>query len=102
VYRRNSLLLELTIKDEDDVAVDVAGCSIFFLVSDTIVKTIENGIVITNPEQGAIEVRLSGDDTNIEPGRYPCELMIIDAVGNRWSKLTYFEVIKNISYPINN
>jgi hypothetical protein len=101
VYRRNSLVIPITIKDEDGDPVVITGSDIYFIVNKTIEKTVGDGIVITNGEAGECEVTLSADDTDIQPGYYLCEVLVIDPDGNRWTGLiTGFTVLKNISFLI--
>jgi hypothetical protein len=101
VYRRNSVVLELTIKDEDGTAVDITGCDLLFLVSSQIEKSTDNGIKVIDSATGKIEVHLTADDTNIPARNYTCELLVTDIEGNRWSgAITGFLVKNNISFQV--
>lgn len=101
VYRRNSLTIPIEIVDEDGEELNITGSNIFFIVNKSIQKSVGNGIVITDGEAGKANVTLTSDDTDIQPGYYACEVLIIDPDGNRWTGLyTGFSILKNISFLI--
>ncbi len=93
VYQRNDLLIPITIKDEEGNVLNIAGCSLFFVVRNgdgeepVIQKSIGNGITVIDAGQGEIEVKILNQDTDIPLRYYKCELLIIDLDGNRYTGL---------------
>ena len=90
VYQKNEKNIPITIEDNDG-ALDISGTSIIFVVKNNeevvIKKTIDDGITIINAENGEIEIDITDEDNDIIPMGYDCELLLIDAEGNRYTAL---------------
>lgn len=81
-------VLRITIKDDDDVAVDIAGADIKLWIAESvqgpalIEKSNGSGITITDATSGQFEVTLESADTENLEGKYYFECEITDALGN--------------------
>lgn len=106
IYRRNSRVLNLTVTDEADAAVDLTGCTVHWVVCDAvgtalIEKSMGAGITIENAAAGQIRIDLAPDDTDIPPGTYQHELLVIDENGNRYTALAgQFTVLPSLTVDI--
>ena len=87
IQRRTDRTLTITVKDNDGVAINITGYTIYFTVRETpeSTTTLINKTVTshTTPTSGISSVTLSADtDTNIAEGSYYYQFGVRDASNN--------------------
>ena len=104
INQKNNILLKLTIED-DDGTLNIQGFDIYFKVKKAgnrkFLKSLEDGITITDAVNGKIEVNITAGDTDIDVGRYTYELLVIDSNDNRYTaEQGGFRVLKSIAKEV--
>lgn len=65
------------------------GASISYTVQRfgevALTKAVGDGITVTDPSEGRIEMQLTHTDTDLPSGEYRTELLVVDADGNRYT-----------------
>lgn len=104
VYRKNDMLLQISVTDETGAALDLTGAALTFAVrsisgaSTIFMKTLANGITVANVLAGTIEIDLTAAETDIQPGTYRLELLVTDVNGNRYTALVgMFSVLASLT-----
>jgi hypothetical protein len=85
IYDGDSLLIDVTITDEQGAALDISGAVFRWRLvgaSQSVAKSTDNGITITNAQQGGVEIRLEPADTSGLSGVFQHELEMTDSQGN--------------------
>lgn len=106
MYRKNDFLLQLTVRDEVGKPLDVRGASLLFVVrrgngEPIIQKTVGDGITITDGPNGKAEVDITSKDSDVGPGDYESELLLTDALENRYTTLQgRFTVLRSLTANI--
>lgn len=96
----NDIVVRFSLQDETGAALNLTGCTLRFEVhrltgGKVIQKTTGAGIVVVEPAtSGVAEVTLTAADTNIEPGNYRCELLVVDQAGLRYTADQTFFAVK--------
>lgn len=89
VYQCNDLLVRKQILDDTGVPLRLTGAYVSYTVGrfgeTAFTKHTGDGIDVTDPEEGHIEIKLTHEDTDLPSGEYRTELMIVDADGNRYT-----------------
>lgn len=86
IVQRNDVDYLTTVKDKNEEAVDLTGCSLTYVVADAvtnesvITKTIEGGgIKVMDAVNGVVQIELNKDDTDISADSYKHELLLVDS-----------------------
>lgn len=96
MFQRNDLVVRVTIKLEG-LVLDLEGFQIVFKVDEKIIKTIGDGITVTDQANGEIEIEITSEDSNIAVGAYTTELLVKDITTKRYTTSTgRMNVIKSI------
>lgn len=88
-YRGDDWKLDVTLKDEDGLAIDLTGATVFFTVkenesdADTSAVITEDVTSHTDPTNGETSIEVSDTETDdVDPGTYYYDIQVKTAAGN--------------------
>lgn len=89
MYAGDTKNLEITVKDEDGVVVDITGATFHWALAlligvapPVLTKTNGSGVTIVNAAAGRVDVKLESVDTESLSGKYAQELRLVDVDDN--------------------
>lgn len=81
IYAGNTKKIIVTVKDDNDVALNLTNSSIKWGYSD-VLKTTSSGISLSNPTGGEFTITLNPTDTQNKNGTFTHSCELTDAIGN--------------------